>query len=864
MSRLPTPGGDNGDWGNILNDFLSVSLNADGTLKGSAIGSTGPQGPQGVQGATGPGAGATGATGPTGNDGATGPIGATGVGSTGATGAGATGASGATGSTGPQGATGAGTTGATGSMGPTGPGGGATGPTGFTGSTGATGPTGAGATGATGPTGVQGATGTQGNQGSTGAGTTGATGPTGPTGAGTTGATGPTGAGTTGATGPTGVQGFTGPQGATGAAASGALLASNNLSDVANAGSSRANLHIPALTPAAAVYAPTTATDFPFSGGAPVLTAGSTVIDATYTVVANDLILLTNQVTSKNNGLWTVPSSGSTGTRPTEFASGSTIKGRTVAVLNGQVYQNSQWVLDAPTNGLVIDTDSQTWTNILTGVGGENAIRMNTLSQMAPPASNVNINNQRLINVAAGISSTDGANVSQLPGVTTITQTAQAIVSIGSLSGTTLTFTVANAMTLTAGNSLYITGVSGGGTWGTAGTSGTGINGTWVIYSSSSGTTVQVIYTNGGSPSGAYSGSSGTAVPSFFTPTVSGLYYIAAVAGGGGGGGGGTPNSAGSSTYSGSTLAVSNWATATNFPVASATTFSSSGGFFIVTTNLGTATFTYTGVSGSNLTGGTLISVYSGNSTSNTVSSGAAVQVANQAGGAGGGQGESKQTFMTLTASTAYPVSIGIGGSGGSGAAAGGAAGGTTGNGVNTIFYGPTNLVASGGGAGTSGSANSSLPVQWGTYAGSGVSWLGNDSGKPTQMIVSAQGVTQAMSAGIPGAGGGMALAFGVLDGFGAGGAIGFGAGGGGAGSGSSTTAGGGAGLPGSFTSASASNTVLGYSSGTINGVSASAAAATSYGAGGGGGGAGGGSTGTGGAGGAGGQGVAFIMGPLV
>ena len=31
--RLPTPGGDDGDWGTILNDFLSVELNTDGSLK---------------------------------------------------------------------------------------------------------------------------------------------------------------------------------------------------------------------------------------------------------------------------------------------------------------------------------------------------------------------------------------------------------------------------------------------------------------------------------------------------------------------------------------------------------------------------------------------------------------------------------------------------------------------------------------------------------------------------------------------------------------------------------------------------------------------------------------------------------------
>lgn len=33
MARLPTPGGDNNTWGDILNEFLSVEHNSDGTLK---------------------------------------------------------------------------------------------------------------------------------------------------------------------------------------------------------------------------------------------------------------------------------------------------------------------------------------------------------------------------------------------------------------------------------------------------------------------------------------------------------------------------------------------------------------------------------------------------------------------------------------------------------------------------------------------------------------------------------------------------------------------------------------------------------------------------------------------------------------
>lgn len=39
MARLPIPGGDDGDWGNILNDFLSQSHNPDGSLKDNIVSS---------------------------------------------------------------------------------------------------------------------------------------------------------------------------------------------------------------------------------------------------------------------------------------------------------------------------------------------------------------------------------------------------------------------------------------------------------------------------------------------------------------------------------------------------------------------------------------------------------------------------------------------------------------------------------------------------------------------------------------------------------------------------------------------------------------------------------------------------------
>ena len=39
MTRLPNPGQDDGVWGGILNDYLAVAHNADGTLKASAVAS---------------------------------------------------------------------------------------------------------------------------------------------------------------------------------------------------------------------------------------------------------------------------------------------------------------------------------------------------------------------------------------------------------------------------------------------------------------------------------------------------------------------------------------------------------------------------------------------------------------------------------------------------------------------------------------------------------------------------------------------------------------------------------------------------------------------------------------------------------
>jgi hypothetical protein len=282
--RLPIPGSDNGTWGNILNGFLEVSHNADGTLITSAIASSLPT-----------------------------PIATTNLGS---------GTASSTNYLRGDGtwAIPAATSGATGPIGPSG----ATGASGTAGTVGATGASGVGATGASGATGAQGLSG--------------ATGPAGATGAGATGATGVGASGSTGATGPTG---------ATGAGASGSLLAANNLSDVADAGTSRADIHVPALTPAAAVATANVSA-----------LSGLNTYDG-YTLVAGDTVLLTAQSTASQNGVW-LAASGSW-TRPTEFATGLVIKGRSIVVLHGTVNANTTWILDAPTAGITVDTTSQSW-----------------------------------------------------------------------------------------------------------------------------------------------------------------------------------------------------------------------------------------------------------------------------------------------------------------------------------------------------------------------------------------------------------------------------------------------------------------------------------------------------------------------
>ena len=129
------------------------------------------------------------------------------------------------------------------------------------------------------------------------------------------------------------------------------LLAANNLHDVLDAGSSRFNLSIPTLSAAAAVAV----------ANVNIASPGATL--DSYTIQASDEILLTNQSTSSQNGVWTWNGSATALTRPNEFPTAGVVKrGRMVAVINGTSYANTIWVLDSTAVGLTIDTSAQPWT----------------------------------------------------------------------------------------------------------------------------------------------------------------------------------------------------------------------------------------------------------------------------------------------------------------------------------------------------------------------------------------------------------------------------------------------------------------------------------------------------------------------
>jgi hypothetical protein len=199
----------------------------------------------------------------------------------------------------------------------------------------------------------------------------------------------------------------------------GALQKSNNLSDVVDAGSSRANLHVPSLTLAAACGNDTGGLyTAPNGGNGATFSPFSGYVDGQFANVG-DIVLLINEAvnvstgstaTAAANGLWQVQTSGASGlwVRPTEFASGMTVKGRVTTAMAG-TSNTGTYFLQTPTAGITIDSSSQTWLNASSGQAQFTSSGSVQYSTTYSPGNVVIYNGQRIL-ITSSVTTSSGTN----------------------------------------------------------------------------------------------------------------------------------------------------------------------------------------------------------------------------------------------------------------------------------------------------------------------------------------------------------------------------------------------------------------------------------------------------------------------
>lgn len=212
-----------------------------------------------------------------------------------------------------------------------------------------------------------------------------------------------------------------------------ALQIASNLSDVADIGTARGNLRVPVLTLA----------DCAATANVAAL-SGLGTYDG-YTLLAGDTIMLPFQSTSSQGGPW-IAAAGAW-TRPSEFATGQTVRGRTITVKNGTLYTGSTWILNAPSAGIVVDTNNQTWTAAPGSVGSYQAqteIVTATGAHNAPAWAT----RLHLRMVATGGDGSGGASMSGAVVSTTLTN--------GSPSGTTLNFSTNIPQAIASGATITV------------------------------------------------------------------------------------------------------------------------------------------------------------------------------------------------------------------------------------------------------------------------------------------------------------------------------------------------------------------------------------------------------------------------
>lgn len=105
---------------------------------------------------------------------------------------------------------------------------------------------------------------------------------------------------------------------------------------------------------------------------------GPITIDG-YTLLNNDRILLTAQSTGSQNGIWIV-STADTWTRPADFYTGGHAAGAYTCVQYGTTYKTTNWLCTTVSSADVIDTNSLTFAQFVTAIGGSVTITGGTIN----------------------------------------------------------------------------------------------------------------------------------------------------------------------------------------------------------------------------------------------------------------------------------------------------------------------------------------------------------------------------------------------------------------------------------------------------------------------------------------------------
>jgi hypothetical protein len=156
--------------------------------------------------------------------------------------------------------------------------------------------------------------------------------------------------------------------------------------------------------------------------------------------------------------------------------------------------------------------------------------------QLDLPNSAFNMNSQRISSLAAGVASTDAANISQLPGAVLINQLGT---TSNDTTGTTINTIISNNVLNLSATAVSLGYANATGYVQVAASGGVAI----IRYTGAAGSTLTGLSLVSGSGSWTVTQGSSSIYPGFFSG-LAGLYLVTAIGGGGGGGGGGSASSA--------------------------------------------------------------------------------------------------------------------------------------------------------------------------------------------------------------------------------------------------------------------------------------------------------------------------------